>query len=913
MPHPLLQGPHGNASASHRRAERVAQIVETMRPLKLRSLERPAEAPQDRSLVERPGRVGIGEHESIATLPTVLLRRSSSPATSSAIGTLRVERRDFGVPRHTRPQRRTWAVTSAATRLRAVSLSRYALQQELSQRDRLGIATSCAALQLLPSNASHLDRLCALSATALSLGRDDGRPPDTDDLARWLITGPTLHRGATWDPYEGPFAEPINFYGGGYVLQSGGNAEAVFNLRTLLSALFAQSEPLGDRPYALGLLNFARSVLALATHACAVGNVKRWASPEENEHVQIVSPAAMAFLSAGVLFARNDLEAVIDADPEVLSPIVHDLAAHGAPPQNANGTQFNVRPLLRTGDTFLLVEPGSLALALRHALVTSVLARGLRSELVERLARASMVAVIATGKRMSWSVQHEYSAAAAPIVSLAGSFDTDKAFDIAVVYEDFENYSDNDPESTWDLMRWETALSEHLRTVEEGLMYGAGERPNEILHVVVIAGCGRPYVLGISASDVVMPQLPISLENFHQIGMATLDPMRIWKFAGAGERLREYCTAFAYSMIDEYDAWSETESYYFGDDGRPTFVTFDPSYGRAYREKVARDTDVHGAISPGGGWTEVVRLHEAPHIPIYGLLNSPGDEALMLVEGAPLPVWVRAADFAAGTRRTLFQLVDCVAYWLWQTTPSLAHLGAVGTPRVIVDIVLSEPDLWSAETTETGGEVTSTESPAAGILRLIVNPSLRTMLDSPDNAGERALVAVLLNGLDALLPADVRVGEGAIDAAVERHAPLGPKKKISVFTAATEVALVDNDLSGYRRISRADTEEALDEAGEHLGTTLNLPVAEIPSHRKTEVLNAAVAFHFAQLEREVAALSPAGLLEHLVSMHEAILHHEAIERRTLGARWLRSATQNYSKVCVASCRTPLRYQWPCGS
>jgi hypothetical protein len=765
-----------------------------------------------------------------------------------------------------------------------VPLSRYSLQRELSQRDRLGIATSCAALQLLPANASHLDRLCALSATALSLGRDDGGPPDTDDLARWLITGPTPHRGAPWDPYEGPFAEPINFYGGGYVLQSGGNAEAVFNLRTLLSAVFAQSEPLGDRPFALGLLNFARSVLTLATHACAVGNVKRWASSEDNEYVQIVSPAAMAFLSAGVLFERNDLEAVIDADPEVLSPIVHDLAALGAPPQNADETQFNVRPLLRTGDTFLLVEPGSLALALRHALVTAVLARGLRSELVERLARASMVAVIATGERMSWSVQHEYPAAAAPIVSLVGGFDTDKAFDIAVVYEDFENYSLNDPESTWDLMRWEAALSDHLRTVEERLMYGAGERPNEILHVVVIAGCGRPYVLGITASDVVIPQLPMSLENFHQIGMTTLDPMRVWKFARAGERLREYCTVFAFSMIDEYDAWSETESYYFGDDGRPTFVTFDPSYGRTYREKVARDTDVHGAISPGGGWTEVVRLHEAPHIPIYGLLNGPGDEALMLVEGAPLPVWVRAADFAAGTRRTLFQLVDCAAYWLWQTTPSLARLAAVGTPRVIVDIVLSEPELWSAETTETGGEVASTESPAAGALRLIVNPNLRITLDRPDNAGERALVAVLLDGLDALLPADARAGEGAITAAVERHAPLGPKKKINVFTADTEVALLDNDLPHYRRISRADTEQALDEAGEHLATILNLPVAEIPSDRKTKVLNAVVAFHFAQLEHEVAALSPDGLLEHLVSMHEAILHHEAVERRTLGAR-----------------------------
>ncbi len=163
-------------------------------------------------------------------------------------------------------------------------------------------------------------------------------------------------------------------------------------------------------------------------------------------------------------------------------------------------------------------------------------------------------------------------------------------------------------------------------------------------------------------------------------------------------------------------------------------------------------------------------------------------------------------------------------------------------------------------------------------------PATPTTFDRPDNAGERALVAVLLGGLEALLPADARAGEGAIAAAVERHAPLGPKKKINVFTADTEVALLDNDLPRYRRISRADTEQALDEAGEYLATTLNLPVAEIPSDRKTKVLNAVVAFHFAQLEHEVAALSPDGLLEHLVGMHEAILHHEAVERRTLGAR-----------------------------
>ena len=184
----------------------------------------------------------------------------------------------------------------------------------------------------------------------------------------------------------------------------------------------------------------------------------------------------MAFLSAGVLFERNDLEAVIDANADVLSPIVHDLAALGAPSPNENGTQFNAsRSCGQATPFFSSSRVRSLSLS-GTPFVTAALARGLRSELVERLARASMAAATATIERMNWSVQHEYPAAAAPMVSLVGGFDADKAFDIAVVYGGLQNYSLNDVEGAWDLMRWEEALSYHLRAVEESLMYGAGER-----------------------------------------------------------------------------------------------------------------------------------------------------------------------------------------------------------------------------------------------------------------------------------------------------------------------------------------------------------------------------------------------------------------------------------------------------
>lgn len=259
----------------------------------------------------------------------------------------------------------------------------------------------------------------------------------------------------------------------------------------------------------------------------------------------------------------------------------------------------------------------------------------------------------------------------------------------------------------------------------------------------------------------------------------------------------------------------------------------------------------------------------------------------MLVEGAPLPVWVRAPTRYAkpGHRRPHAEMVDCLAYWLWQFTPSLPDLAAPSRSRVIVDVEVEDPDLWVSETVPAAsGEVASTQVLADGVLQMTVHASLMSELDRADNLGERALVRSLLLGLDAMLDADVRLGKDGVDAAIERHAPLGPKKKISLLSLDAEPALIGGNLPRYRRISPADTDHILDEAGDRITERFAPPVGPIAGERRVEVLNDVVAFHFEQLKREVAVLSAPGLLEYLISMHEAVVRDEALERRTLGAR-----------------------------
>ena len=66
------------------RAEGVAQVVEAVRLVEAGVLERPTVAAQDRGLVERPARVGIGENEVIVVLPA---RRLEEPVKLTGYGT----------------------------------------------------------------------------------------------------------------------------------------------------------------------------------------------------------------------------------------------------------------------------------------------------------------------------------------------------------------------------------------------------------------------------------------------------------------------------------------------------------------------------------------------------------------------------------------------------------------------------------------------------------------------------------------------------------------------------------------------------------------------------------------------------------------------------------------------------------
>ncbi|MFA4929390.1 MAG: hypothetical protein WC558_12810 [Patulibacter sp.] len=688
----------------------------------------------------------------------------------------------------------------------------------------------------------------------------------------------------------------MSFIGGGYRLLPGGSeAGVIFELRCVLRAMFQTDWPDEHKPLIWRARQTARAVLELCTHACEMAGTERWASAGDGGPVAIPEGETFDHLRHATTFSSYELATILTVESDALEPIIWNLDESGVPPGTPEGTQFDARPLLRSGDRYALVDPGALARALKHVLLSTIVEHDLLDEFHLRMRPTAGQEALDAMVQMGWRPDMNLGVQAddGPIDSFVAWFDTDKAANVVVVRDILDGYDPANQYTSWRTEEIQPALIRHIRRAEEQLVYAAERPPNEILHVVLFVGYGRAAT--IYMPDVEPPQEPLgllfTLENFVRIATGEADRLTLWSYARASSRVQEQTHVFGLSGIDEFAMWIESQSYYLSDDQRPTMIAVATDHAKALRERVARKWDIHGAVLPNGSWADVVRVDDDPEIPIYGLLEGSAGRLVQAIEGGPIVVWVGAvpASTEEPQSSTPFEnMINCVAYWIWQLMPALeARLEQIPALCVAIDVVLEAPESWtgSLEGVPTaGGPVARVEVLTDSGLRLTVFPSMINELMSGDNHAERALVRELLGGFDGLVNPRYWLGREGIEEALDHFAPLGPKRMISLFSTNSDRALVPGDLPGLLRSSEAERDELLDDEGEYLRTVGGVTVGRFAPGDRTRVLNEAVAFHFRELEREIATLSPVGLLETLLAHREAAVHSLALKRKNVRSR-----------------------------
>ena len=758
-------------------------------------------------------------------------------------------------------------------------------QSGLQDYDPIALVAGCAALLLDPRNADNADHLGSLAAAAQRTANGEA-PPDWEAL---LPTIPGHHLQSRWEPHETVWVEPLAFIDGPFLVFTDGNPEVAFGLRMVLGAVF-KGDGIGEAADLRRMLAFCLAVLRLSTHLANAAGAGRYepAISRQEEGIVLPPPERFSDLQGAVTFNQSDLEAITGVGIDVLAPLIRDLDADGPIPNSSltGAPSTELFPLLRQGERFVVVSPGSLAAALRHRLIIELLGAGQLEQLRERLWDQALAETVRSFGRLGWEYAESIGPDDGGCVGLVAFTFGDLVTVASVLIDGLDGYDEASFDSIWHAITLGDVLEEAMSEAEKMTLFGPPPRPRELMQVVVLSGVGRSVSFGLPAEEEEgAPRLMLSLEALTTISYGSVDNLELWKFAEAGARLREGTEVLMASPLDEFAAWREMgRTFYFSDDRRPTAVHFDSSYGRALREKTGRERDVHAVVNEGS-ITEVIRLAEDPEIPVFvpliDLFDGGERTPRMLVEIGPVLVWVRAKkELPAEQRPAYAQMVDCIAYWLWQLGPSLPVLAE---EEVELEVVLEHPEVWRSQQQapeDDGRPVAATEIVDYDQLRITVFPQMARRLDQPDNNAERDLAAALLAGLSELAEASgyEPLTDEDVRAAVELHAPLGPKKKINLITDVNEAALLDGPLPPVRYIQDPDPEQFLDEAGRFLRDDLELPAGPIAGEQRGEILNAVVAHHLDELAALVATISPDGLLEYLIDHHEAQLHRRAISQ-----------------------------------
>jgi hypothetical protein len=749
----------------------------------------------------------------------------------------------------------------------------------------LDIAAIAGALGFEPGNASHEGELIALLRAGLGAGRGRMRSPSQMQVRSLLAA----HSGPRWGASQTLFTSRIPFHGGDHLVLTGGYEGLDAAVEDLVASLLRHKQPPPDA-LVRDAFRMTAAVLRLSHHAVRTARLSRHESCAESDEVLVPATPELRRLLKAVVFTRDELDAITGVGAIALEPLVTDVGDI-EPPADGVGP-FGITPILRHGERYVLAAPSCLLLALRHHLVLLAKRHRWGGALAERLLRNGAQRVDAALGRIGWEKTRWVPRPdpTLPVTEQLWVFDDGAAL-VTIVGDDLSDYRADDPEATWNAFyRYRDAISVRRDMLAGDLWLGEAEQlPRKLLHLVVRAGVGRPEVwMDEHATEpLLIPEVSFAIADVETVSIAERDePLVLWKYAWAQERFD--AQFIVRSALEPFALWrAHDHSFYLSDAPKPTALTSN-GLSRKLREEVARQQDLHGVPGPRGrGFVDVRRRFPKMPVPIYRASARSRGVPGYYVETPGLCCWVLAGALSEAAIGRIDGLIDTVSYWLWQAADELGELGRRLTRHKLeVTVEVEDSPEWTAGVPARGPVVTVTARDV-GTIALVAHAALLPRMARADNDGERELLCALLARLDEALPADQRVGWGEVDAraVVERVAPLGRKKMYLQWNPPPESAIDPRNLPPARPpFQEADDARALDELGEYLRRERRMPVGPIAEDERGGVVWEAVTFHLRRLMDLIATLSPDGLLEQLIAVHERFLERNAWSRHTLATR-----------------------------
>ncbi|MFE5175674.1 hypothetical protein [Streptomyces sp. NPDC056634] len=754
------------------------------------------------------------------------------------------------------------------------------------------LVASAAALQLIPQNIPRLVRLQRLASIGACLPSRPDAPRLSPSKLRALLKDPLVSGSqirAQEDLYDDLYTAEVSFHGGPCLVAQGLTSRCAHTLDLMLRTILGPDGQAGlPAQFVKATQLWAHTALRLSDATLCRAGLHRGIAPPQQHGDEVFVPGekTLTALREAVRYRFTDLSHLLLASSVDLlagwgiRPGEHTLTTGPGPDDG-----LVVKPLLLMEDGLIVANPAELVTALRHELIVQAglhecrpqLARLLRDQTMRDTGRLLMLCgAVPTGPAQQTGDDL--------ITRRTFTFAEDKILDLAVVMDYLSDYDDTNPAGHWPIRDLGLRVQNVIDPVGPPLPEDA-----RTLRLIINEGVGRSSFLGLADQRRPGPVVVTSLSDLQV--MAELDgsdPLFLWRFAQAETELHETTHVQSWSALDNYGLYRNCEySYYVSDDTRPTMLLVEQDHSRALRVEVQKRYDRHDVPSPHRPvYVPVVSVYGTSTAPIYRPLPDV-PEVGRLVEVPDVNVWLGAGDHevADGLKDFHHLTVEAAAFWTWQIStarPELLPLAA-STGELYVSLSFDDSSAWQAALD--GNPGTESERPWVGVrgaepglvdLRLDAEGMASLLADA--NGADRILLRALLEGIAQT----AGLVDEDLDALIDQLAPEGPKQMLHV-ELNPRLPLRPGPLPTARLVQPAASATVLDVLGRYLDSA-GTPVGTIPSEKRTQVLQKVVGHYFALIEDMVAGLAAEGLVESLISRHEALLYDEAFNDQILPSR-----------------------------
>jgi hypothetical protein len=745
-----------------------------------------------------------------------------------------------------------------------------------------------AGLSILPENHGKYFRLEQLTFHSILQANHNKAMPERTALKTFLDADFQSHYME--DICVNTFTDLITFFGGDYLTFPGITENGQEILTNLLAAIFHWPDTSIPSWFRTNTRHAAFLLLGLSDTIAKRLNYTRYQEGEATELALFLpDDQGLETVKSAVTFTNEEMEALLQEygiAPEALEEFLLDPKEITPRTLYIEHNPALYKPVLKTDEGYIVLSPASLCLALtdfiwsmasEHGCMPAI--NGAYHEVVWNNLQLQLSQLKFKSRSVDGFALHE------TIKDGLYQFDADK---IAYVYyhsDDGNGYHERGARLG---MAGSPAVQGRLKEAMAAIKAHPDYKDFKVFSITFLSGIGRDLMLPLmkNEADRVLAMPVYEFGVLWQL--KDTDAIDLWKYATARDQMLDKLKGFytSLSFIDQFKLYREkSDSFYLSDDAKIVVPNIVPGYAADWLLKAKLASDKHSVKVYREGEPAIIPVERKESFaPTYISLMELADGYLhFVVEGFSQPIWIEPANTPEQRSRDLndiyWQLADTIAYWLWQVQePIRATLEPLGPEPLNITFDLDpvnkfdqiERDFTRKDNLVSYFKITAKKDG----FNITVPAELTPYLYGADNEGERVLVRKLLEGFNQALALNghSQLDDNALTAIIEKHAPLGMKKKFFILDTSDNLLLDPRNLKGYRYVQEYDVSKVSDEIGRLLGADCP-PEGEIKTKKERNDLAHKIAGEvlLKHLQAKLTQYNSTELLKRLIGLNESLI------------------------------------------